>query len=577
MPASAARGAGGFDPNQFAGFEDIFGSLGDLFGFGDMFGGRRRRGGPQRGSDLRYDLEISFEESFTGTETSIQIPREETCETCAGSGAAAGSVAGNVRARAAGSGQLRFQQGFLTVARPCSNCRGTGKVISKPCQACRGAGRVGRERKITAKIPAGHRHRAAPAPLRRRGARHAPAVLPAISTSSSTCRSTPFFHREGDDLYCEMPVTLSHARARRRAPRADDDRRREVKVPAGTQPGARFKLRGKGMPNVSGRGPGDLYAIARVAVPKKLTREQKHLLEELAKTMPQEKLEAASGRRRREAVLRKGEGHFWLSTRRSRSSSATPDRPSFAIASTRCSTTSSPPPSTTTRRASTGACSSAPPTSAMPPAPALDGDRASSRPTPLDVPDEDWARRSQENLTRDQRRRADRSRRRGTSAATQVPTPVIIIEPSTGFGTGHHATTRLCLLLLQQLELRGARVLDIGTGSACSRSPRGSWAPRDVVAMDNDPDALDNARDEHRAQRRRRRDRHHPRRSRSRSRIQRADVVLANLTGAVLVRLRGWSCSSSSTDGGYLIAERLRARSRARGRASLVCGASPRA
>ncbi|HJY34712.1 MAG TPA: DnaJ domain-containing protein, partial [Vicinamibacterales bacterium] len=109
----SGAGAGGFDPNAFAGFEDIFGNLGDLFGFGDMFGGRRRRGGPQRGSDLRYDLEISFEESFTGTETSIQIPREETCESCSGSGAAPGS-APEVCPQCKGSGQLRFQQGFLT-------------------------------------------------------------------------------------------------------------------------------------------------------------------------------------------------------------------------------------------------------------------------------------------------------------------------------------------------------------------------------------------------------------------------------------------------------------------------------
>ena len=99
----SGAGSGGFDPNQFAGFEDIFGSLGDLFGFG----GRRQRGGPQRGSDLRYDLEISFEEAFTGTETSIQIPREETCETCRGSGAAAGS-APEVCGQCKGSGQLRF-------------------------------------------------------------------------------------------------------------------------------------------------------------------------------------------------------------------------------------------------------------------------------------------------------------------------------------------------------------------------------------------------------------------------------------------------------------------------------------
>jgi molecular chaperone DnaJ len=283
-------GAGGFDPNAFAGFEDIFGNLGDIFGFGDLFGGRRRRGGPQRGSDLRYDLEISFEESYGGTETAIQIPREETCETCHGSGAAAGS-APEVCPQCKGSGQLRFQQGFLTVARPCSTCRGNGRIISKPCQACRGAGRVGRERKITAKIPAGI---ATGQRLRLYGeGEHGSAGGPSGDLYVVVhVQEHPFFHREGDDLYCELPITFPTlalgGEVRVPLVQGEDD----LKVPAGTQAGARFKLRGKGMPNVSGRGHGDLYVIARAAVPKKLTKEQKRLLEELAKTMPQESLEA---------------------------------------------------------------------------------------------------------------------------------------------------------------------------------------------------------------------------------------------------------------------------------------------
>jgi len=286
-------GAGGFDPNAFAGFEDIFGSLGDLFGFGDMFGGRRRRGGPQRGSDLRYDLEISFEESYTGTETAIQIPREETCETCSGSGAAAGSSP-EVCPQCKGTGQLRFQQGFLTVARPCSTCRGSGRVVSRPCQACRGAGRVGRERKINAKIPAGI---ATGQRLRLYGeGEHGSAGGPPGDLYVVVhVQEHAFFHREGDDLYCELPVTfpLLALGGDARVPLVDGED--QIKIPAGTQPGARFKLRDKGMPNVSGRGHGDLYVIARAAVPKKLTKDQRRLLEELAKTMPQEAVEAGSG------------------------------------------------------------------------------------------------------------------------------------------------------------------------------------------------------------------------------------------------------------------------------------------
>jgi molecular chaperone DnaJ len=279
-------GAGGFDPTAFAGFEDIFGSLGDLFGFGDMFGGRRRRGGPQRGSDLRYDLEISFEESFTGTETAIQIPREETCETCKGSGAAAGTQA-ETCSQCRGSGQLRFQQGFLTVARPCPNCRGTGKTIARPCQACRGAGRVARQRKITAKIPAGI---ATGQRLRLYGeGEHGTAGGPPGDLYVVVhVQDHSFFHREGDDLYCEMPIAFPTLALGGdvRVPVVDGEE--TIKVPAGTQPAARFKLRGKGMPNVSGRGHGDMYVIARVAVPKRLTKDQRKLLEELAKTLPQE-------------------------------------------------------------------------------------------------------------------------------------------------------------------------------------------------------------------------------------------------------------------------------------------------
>jgi molecular chaperone DnaJ len=287
----SGAGAGGFDPNAFAGFEDIFGNLGDLFGFGDMFGGRRRRGGPQRGSDLRYDLEISFEESFTGTETAIQIPREETCETCKGSGAAAGS-APEVCGQCRGSGQLRFQQGFLTVARPCSTCRGSGKIISKPCQACRGAGRVGRERKITAKIPAGI---ATGQRLRLYGeGEHGTAGGPPGDLYVVVhVQDHDVFHREEDDLYCHLTVSFPMLAmgGTMTVPTMMGDE--QIKIPAGTQVGARFKLRGKGMPNVNGRGQGDLFAIARVAIPKRLTKEQKHLLEELAKTMPAETLETS--------------------------------------------------------------------------------------------------------------------------------------------------------------------------------------------------------------------------------------------------------------------------------------------
>jgi molecular chaperone DnaJ len=265
----------------------LFAGLGDAFGFGDLFGQRRRRGGPQRGADLRYDLEISFDESAQGVETTIQIPREETCDTCSGSGAAPGTSA-ETCSQCRGSGQLRYQQGFLTVARPCPNCRGTGKTISKPCTSCRGAGRIGRDRSLTVKIPAGI---ATGQRLRLYGeGEHGSAGGPPGDLYVVVhVQEHAFFHREGDDLYCEVSVPF-HTMAlggEVRVPTLDG--RDELNVPAGTQPGARFKLRGKGMPNVSGRGHGDLHVIAKVAVPKKLTKEQKQILEQLARTMPADK------------------------------------------------------------------------------------------------------------------------------------------------------------------------------------------------------------------------------------------------------------------------------------------------
>jgi molecular chaperone DnaJ len=282
--SGAGAGGAGFDPTIFADFSDIFANLGDVFGFGDIFGGRRRRGGAQRGSDLRYDLEITFEESARGTETTIQIPREETCETCQGSGAAAGTSA-ETCAECRGSGQLQYRQGFLTVARPCPNCRGTGKTIAKPCLTCRGAGRVGRERKLTVKIPAGI---ATGQRLRLYGeGEHGSAGGPPGDLYVVVhVQEHPFFQRDGDDLYCELPISFPVMSLGGDVKVPTLDGRDDVHIPAGTQAGARFRIRGKGMPNVSGRGRGDLHVIARVSVPSKLTREQKQLLEELRKTLP---------------------------------------------------------------------------------------------------------------------------------------------------------------------------------------------------------------------------------------------------------------------------------------------------
>ena len=281
---------GGFDPSVFTGFEDILGGLGDIFGLGDVFGGGRRRGGPQRGADLRYDLEITFEESARGTETSLQIPRQEACETCGGSGAAAGSKP-TTCPQCQGRGQLRYQQGFFTVARTCGQCRGSGSVIANPCQTCRGAGRVQKEKKLTLNIPAGI---ATGQRLRVQGEGEAGAgggphgdLYVVIHVQDHA-----FFHREGNDLYCEIPLnfpTLALGGAIT-VPTLDGDE--ALVIPEGTQSGETFRVRGKGMPDVQRRGAkGDLLVTVKVQTPKKLSKEQRKLLEQLQGALPKEKFD----------------------------------------------------------------------------------------------------------------------------------------------------------------------------------------------------------------------------------------------------------------------------------------------
>jgi molecular chaperone DnaJ len=286
---SSAAGAGGFDPSVFSGFEDILGGLGDIFGFGDLFGGGRRRGGPQRGADLRYDLEIAFEESAAGTETTIQIPRQETCETCHGSGAAPGSSPSQCP-QCRGQGQVRFQQGFFTVARTCPQCRGAGKIVTNPCKACHGAGRVTKERKITVKIPAGI---ATGQQLRLQGEGESGSAggPPGHLYVVVHVHDHEFFRRDGNNLFCEIPVNFTTVALGGEIQVPTLDGAETVKVPEGTQTGTTLRLRGKGMPDVNGRGRGDLFATVQVRTPKKLSREQRQVLEQLAKALPKEKFE----------------------------------------------------------------------------------------------------------------------------------------------------------------------------------------------------------------------------------------------------------------------------------------------
>jgi molecular chaperone DnaJ len=281
----SAGGPQGYDPTIFADFGDLFTNLGDVFGFGDILGGRGRRGGPQRGSDLRYDLEIRFEESYKGTESSIQIPRDETCETCTGTGAAPGTQAETCK-ECSGRGQLRYQQGFFTVARPCPHCRGTGRVIKTPCTTCKGQGRVAQERTLKIKIPAGIDN-GQQIRLYGEGEHGLAGGPPGDLYVVIHVAEHAFFKRQGDDLYMQMPVTYPALALGTRlevpTPAGTDV---ALDVPPGTASGTRLRVRGKGMPSVQGRGKGDLYVQVTVQVPKKLTREQRAALEKLAEVMP---------------------------------------------------------------------------------------------------------------------------------------------------------------------------------------------------------------------------------------------------------------------------------------------------
>jgi molecular chaperone DnaJ len=275
--ANAAWGAPGF-----GGIEDI---LGDLFGFGDVFsaGGRAgsRRSGAQRGADLRYDLEITLEQAAVGMTAQLRIPKLETCETCNGSGAAAGTKPESCRT-CQGAGQVRFQQGFFSVSRTCSTCRGTGQVISSPCDSCRGAGRVEREKSIEVKIPAGV-ETGSRLRLQAEGESGMLGGPPGDLYVVIHVAEHEQFERQGNNLYASIPITFAQAALGADVNVNTLSGDQSLKVPAGTQTGTVFRVRGQGMPVLGGRGKGDLFVAVSVITPRSLTREQRKLLEQLAK------------------------------------------------------------------------------------------------------------------------------------------------------------------------------------------------------------------------------------------------------------------------------------------------------
>ena len=271
-------GAGrGFE--GFGGFESGFGSIFDDI-FEGFFAGRSGRSGrsAQRGADLRYNLELRFEEAAVGIEKEILIPRLDTCSTCRGTGARAGSQPVVCRA-CRGTGQVRYSQGFLTVSQTCGQCRGEGRVIEHPCQTCRGLGQIKAERTLTVKVPPGVETgtRLKLANEGEAGVRGGP---PGDLYVVISVQEHPIFTRQGDDLYCEVPISFAQAALGAQIEIPTISGRAILKIPAGSQTGAEFRVKGKGLPNVRGYGRGDLVVRIFVEVPTHLTAKQRELLEQ---------------------------------------------------------------------------------------------------------------------------------------------------------------------------------------------------------------------------------------------------------------------------------------------------------
>jgi molecular chaperone DnaJ len=288
-------GAGGqadFNSSVFQDFHDI---LGDFFGFEDLFGGGQRRGGRRaaRGADLRYDMTLTFDEAAAGVNTKIRVPRQEFCEACNGTGAKKGTGVTSCQT-CGGRGQLVYQQGFFTINRTCPACLGTGQIVKEHCADCRGQGRVEREHTIELRIPPG-----VDSGTRLRvqgegepGPNNGPAGDLYVMLE---VKDHAFFERRGADLYCTIPVSVSQAAlgTELQVPGLSGEER--LKIPEGTQSGAVFRMKGKGLPDPHGGGKGDLYYHARVLIPTKLTKEQKKLLEQLDATLKVDNKPAAKG------------------------------------------------------------------------------------------------------------------------------------------------------------------------------------------------------------------------------------------------------------------------------------------
>ena len=287
---------GGFSGSPFGGSVD----LGDIFGdlFGEMFnmgGGGGGRGGQrqQRGDDLRYDLTIDFEDAIFGTQTEVKIRRLEPCQSCNGKGSASGRGP-SICPQCQGRGQIRFQQGFFAVARTCGSCNGNGTVISDPCPACRGEARTSAEIKLNVKVPPGVedgtriRYGGEGDAGRNNGPKGDLYVVLSV-------RPHDFFERQGNDLHCVIPISFPQAALGAEFEMPGIDGPVNIKIPEGTQSGKELRIRGRGVPFLNGKGNGDMIVKVVVQIPRKLTRQQKELVQKLGETLTSDNKPSSPG------------------------------------------------------------------------------------------------------------------------------------------------------------------------------------------------------------------------------------------------------------------------------------------
>lgn len=281
MRAGRGGGGGGGFHDPFDIFREVFGGGGSIF---DEFfgGGRADPTQPQRGNDLRYDLEIGFEEAALGCEKEISVTKPDACDKCDGSGQEPGSKT-RTCATCNGRGQVITSRGIFSIAQTCPQCQGAGRVIENPCKQCRGSGRRDHTAKIKLRIPAG-----VDTGARLRSSGNGEAGLrggpPGDLYVVLHVKAHEIFQRDGDDLLCEVPVSFVHAALGTEVQVPTLAEKATIKIPAGTQPGTMFRLRGKGVKNLQGYGHGDLHVRVTVEVPTHLTSAQKAKLQEFAES-----------------------------------------------------------------------------------------------------------------------------------------------------------------------------------------------------------------------------------------------------------------------------------------------------